>query len=132
MLIIMLSDLIVASAAVSMLAQRMYIAHLTNLKSEIQSLETEFLAAHSDIEAIERGDWDAKFQQQLDEQSQPQPQPPPVAVAPATVAEDEVKAEEQVTSPTTGTKRKTPDEVEGEEEEEVEERASKRSRRGTT
>jgi len=51
------------------LAQKLYVAHLTQLKHEIQSLEDEFLTTTQEIEAIERGEWDERFQQQITEQN---------------------------------------------------------------
>jgi hypothetical protein len=75
------------------LAQRLYVNHLNLLKSEIKALEEDFLVAHKDIEAIERGDWDEKFQKQLEEQAQP------TAVVPAT------PGNESIGTPASGTKR---------------------------
>lgn len=55
-----------ASAAVAVLAQRLYIAHITFLKAEIKALEEKLLRNYKDIEDIERGDWDEKFKAQID------------------------------------------------------------------
>jgi bromodomain-containing protein 8 len=55
---------------VTILAQRLYIAHLNQLKSEIKALEEEFLTTTKEIEEIERGDWDDRFQKEVAEKQE--------------------------------------------------------------
>lgn len=118
---------------------------MTSLKSEIRALETEFLAIHKEIEAIERGDWDEKFQIQLGEQ---QARPVVVTQESVEVPKTPTKEEEigKPETPPSGNKRtregkkkdesasSTPadaSEEHGEEEQEEEEPPAKRSRRST-
>ena len=98
-----------ASIGVATLAQRLYVAHLAALKAEIQALETEFLSTHKDIEAIERGDWDDRFKQQVEQQ-----QPPPQNEAEQPAQEPIVKEEEEeVDAPVLPSKESTPASVTG-------------------
>ena len=82
--------------------------HVNLLKSEIQALESEFLTAQKEIEEIERGDWDDKFQKQIDEQSRLPQEPAPETAEPTVEPEAPVAAEvelEKEESPELGTKR---------------------------
>jgi len=126
--------------AVAVLVTRLYIAHVTILKSEIKALESEFLQTHSQIEAIERGDLDAEFQKQLDQQQQRRQTPAKEDV------ETPAKEENVETPASTGNKRSrggrrkgasatpspaVPDTTEEIEEEIEGESPAKRSRKGT-
>ena len=118
------------------LAQRLYGRHIIALKAEIQSLESEFLITHKELDEIERGEWDAKFQAQLDVPSQP--------TEALTETKTPMKTTEVIDEVTPGTKRTrtgrkkasasstpAPMEDDGVQHKEKDEPPAKRSRRDT-